>query len=281
MVRLRFSDAGPREATRGTVVFIHGFPFDGTVWEHQLAAPPEGWRALAPDLRGFGGTSMGDFPDEVSSGRKAGGGIARSEESVLTMDRLADDVAALIDAEVGGPAVICGLSMGGYVAFSLWRRRPDLVRALVLADTRPEADSDEGRENRRRTAQVVRASGSRPLAAGMLGSLLAPATLSGDPETTGHVERMIVGTAPATLIAALAGMAARRDSTAELPGISVPTLVIVGEHDAITPPEVAHAMAEAIPGAKLETIPGAAHLACMEAPDAFNQALADFLVDLP
>lgn len=279
-MRLHITEAGPREPSRGTIVFIHGFPFDGSVWCRQLADIPAGWRALAPDLRGFGRSPIDATPGEVSSVRGAGSGIARGDEPVLTMARFADDLAELIDEEVGGPVVACGLSMGGYVALSLWRRRPDLLRALVLADTRAEADTDEGRENRRRTAQTVREKGPHAVAAGMLSSLLAAPTLQGDSDITGHVEAMILATPPATLIGALAGMAARRDSTTALHGISVPTLVIVGEHDAITPPDAARAMADTIPDATLTLIPDAGHLACLEQPAAFNATLATFLAKL-
>lgn len=271
------SDDGPRDAPRGSILFVHGFPLDSSVWTHQLAALPAGWHALAPDLRGFGRSPLGAWAGELSSGRRVGNGIAFPDEPVLTMDRLADDMAALIEKEVGRPAVICGLSMGGYVALSLWRRRPDLVRALVLADTRAETDSDEARENRRRTAQLAREEGARPVADAMIGNLLAPATLDGDSDVVDRVRRMILATPPATLVAALAGLAARHDATGELPHIDVPTLVVVGEQDAVTPPAVARSMADAIPGARLAIIPGAGHLACLEAPEAFNQALAAFL----
>ncbi len=280
-MQLRFDRAGPTEAPRGCIVFLHGFPFDASVWKHQLDRLPPGWRALAPDLRGFGSTPIGDLPGEVSSGRKAGGGIARADEPVLTMDRLAEDVAALVHEQAAGPAVVCGLSMGGYVAFSLWRRHPELVRALVLADTRAETDSDEARENRRRTAQLTRDDGAAAAAASMLTSLLAPGTLSNAADAVGHTEAMILNTTPATLIAALAGMASRHDSTRDLAGITVPTLVLVGEHDSITPPDVARSMAEAIPGAELAILPDAGHLACLENPRAFNAALSTFLDRLP
>lgn len=271
-------ETGPREvATRGSVVFIHGFPFDGSMWEPQLPALPEGWRGLAPDLRGFGRSPLAADSGDVPTGKKIGGRIARADEPVLTMARLADDIAALIEAQVGGGAVVCGLSMGGYVAFSLLRRRPDLVRGLVLADTRAAADSDEGRENRMRMARTVRESGTRPIATAMVPDLLAPSTRENAPDIPDAVRAMILGAPPATVVAALAGMAARPDSTGELAGIAVPTLVVVGEEDAITPPTDARAMAEAIPGAVLRTIPNAGHVSSLENPAAFNTALRELL----
>lgn len=269
--------SGPREqATRGSVVFIHGFPFDGSMWEPQLAALPDGWRGLAPDLRGFGRSPI-DGDGCTPSGRRLGAGIALPDEPVLSMSCLADDLAALIEDEVDGPAVVCGLSMGGYVAFELVRRHSGLLRGLVLADTRPEADSDEGRENRMQMAQTVRRSGTRPIASAMIPDLLAPGTRESAPDVVDAVRSMIRDNPPGTVIAALAGMASRRDSTGELADIEVPTHVIVGEHDAITPPDTARSMAAAIPGAELTVIPDAGHLSGMENPEAFNTALASFL----
>ncbi len=265
---------------RGTIVFVHGFPFDGSMWDPQLADLPDGWRGIAPDLRGFGKSALDALPGAVSTGKKIGGGVALAAEPVLTMARFADDMAAIIDERAGGQAVVCGLSMGGYVALELWRRHPERVRALVLADTRAEADDDEGRENRLRMAQTARSAGARPIARSMLPSLLSEATRTSAPELVARVEAMILGTPPETLIAALAGMAARHDMTATLPGIAVPTLVLVGAEDAITPSPGARRMAMAIPAARVQEIAGAGHLSNLEKPGIFNRALAEFLTDL-
>lgn len=270
----------PAAPPEGSVVFIHGFPFDGSMWQPQLEALPSGWRALAPDLRGFGRSELGAGPGVVSSGAKVGGRVARTDEPVLTMDRLADDVAELIAEEGAAPAVVCGLSMGGYVALSLWRRHRALVRALVLADTRAEADSDEARENRMRMAQTARESGVRPIATAMLPSILAEQTLDEQPEVAARVRAMIEGTRVDTVIGALAGMAVRRDYTRDLPSIRLPVLVLVGEHDRLTPPDIARSMASELPEARLQIIPGAGHVSSLENPEAFNEALAAFLKDL-
>jgi 3-oxoadipate enol-lactonase len=264
----------------GTVVFVHGFPFNGSMWQPQLDALPPGWRGLAPDLRGFGRSGLETSPGAVVTGAQAGGRVALPHEAVLTMDRLADDVAELLEREAAAPAVVCGLSMGGYVTLSLWRRRPDLVRALVLADTRAEADTDEGRENRMRVAQTARDKGMEPIADAMVPSILAQGTLDERPETVARVRAMITGTRTETVIGALAGMATRRDATADLAGINVPTLVVVGEHDGLTPPAVARSLADRIPGAALEVIPDAGHVSNLENAEAFNRALAAFLATL-
>lgn len=323
-MQLHLRTAGPREHhARGTIVFIHGFPFHGGMWAPQLEAlegdgetdpsgdpgdadgsssgrdpgaagwrdldanagsSPDpggadalrGWRGIAPDLRGFGRSPI-DGDGCAPTGKRMGAGIALPEDPVLSMACLADDIARLIEDQVDGPAVVCGLSMGGYVALELVRRRPELVRGLILADTRAEADTDEGRENRMRVAQAVRRNGTEPVARAMIPDLLADQTREQRPEVEETVREMILGTRPETVIAALGGMACRHDSTGDLAGIETPTLVIVGEHDAITPPEGARTMADAIPGAKLVVVPRAGHLSGMENPAAFNEALGALL----
>lgn len=262
----------------GTILFLHGFPFDGSVWDPQMAALPTGWRGLAPDLRGFGRTPLGAAG--LPTGADEPDAIARADEAVLTMDALAGDVARLVDERVGGPVVVCGLSMGGYVAFALHRLRPGLFRGLLLLDTRAGADTPEGRQGRRRMADTARQAGAAPIATAMLPALFAPASLDGRPDAVAKVRAMIQATAPRTLVAALAGMAARPDSTSDLPRIDVPTLVIVGAEDSITPPADARAMAAAVPGARLETIDGAGHLAALEAPGRVNPLIAAFLQNL-
>lgn len=280
-MNLSFQQSGPRSAgTRGTIIFLHGFPFDGAMWSDQLAALPDGWRGIAPDLRGFGRTELNALPGEVSTGTRIGGRIAHPGEPVLTMARLADDVAELVQREVDGPVVVCGLSMGGYVAFSLWRRHPVLIRALILADTRAGADDDEVRENRMRMAQVARRDGARPIAATMVHAVLSPTTRDRHSDVVDRVRAMISATTPETLVAALAGMAARHDASSDLGSISVPTLVVVGEDDSITPLDEAGAMADAIRGARVVAIAHAGHLSNLENPAAFNGALVSFLTEL-
>lgn len=239
------------------VLFLHGFPFDARMWSGQLSTLPGGWRGIAPDLRGFGESGGAGEP--------------------LTLDLLAADVAALLDALETGTAVVCGLSMGGYVAFALWRRRPELFRALVLADTRAEGDDEEGRRNRARLAETVAAEGSGAAVDAMLPKLLA---MTARPEAIERVETMIRSTPPETIIAALTALAERPDSTPLLGEVTVPTLVIAGAEDAMTGPETARALAAAISGARLEIIPGAGHLPNLERPEAFDRVLGGFLRSL-
>lgn len=273
---LHVRTAGSGDA--GTIAFLHGFPFDGSVWDRQISGLPPGWRGLAPDLRGFGRTPLAAA--ELPAGSDGVHAVAHPDEAVLTMDALASDVARLIERHAAGPTVVCALSMGGYVAFALRRLRPELIRGLVLMDTRAGADSEEARDNRRRMADTARRAGAESIATAMLPSLLAPATHERNPDVVARVRRMIEGTSPRTIIAALAGMAARPDSSPDLPAIDSPALVIVGAEDTITPPEDADAMAAAIPHARLVVVDGAGHLPGLEQPEPVNALISEFLTKL-
>ena len=257
-IEVAYDDAGGGEA----LVLLHGFPFDRSMWGGQSEVLSARWRVITPDLRGFGETPLGD------------GGTA-------TMDEMAEDLAALLDALNVGRAVLGGLSMGGYVAFEFFRRFPRRVRALVLADTRPQADTDEGRRTREENARKVLRDGIRPLADSMLPKLLSASTLEGGPDVVERVRSMMLAVRPEGAAAALRGMAARRDQTELLPRIDVPTLILVGAEDAITPPSDAEAMAAKIKGARLVRVEGAAHLSNVERPGEFNRALVDFVDGLP
>jgi pimeloyl-ACP methyl ester carboxylesterase len=170
-----------------------------------------------------------------------------------------------------------GLSMGGYVAFEFYRRFPRRVRALVLADTRPQADTDEARRTREETAQKVLREGMAPIADSMLPKLLSENTRESEPDVVERVRAMMLGIEPAGAAAALRAMAVRRDQTDLLPSIDVHTLIVVGSEDPITPPSDAETMSEKIEGARLVRIEGAAHLSNVERPEEFNRALTEFV----
>lgn len=249
-----------RESGRGeAVLFIHGFPFHGGQWDEQVDRLPTRWRLLAPDLRGFGrtGTGPGSGP--------------------LEMDLFADDLAAFLDHLEIERAVVCGLSMGGYIAFALWRWHRDRVRALVLCDTRASGDTEEGRAKRRAQAELVEREGAAPLAEELIPNLLSEQTRRERPEVVEKVRKMIESTSPRTIAQALEGMAARPDSTELLPTIDVPTLLIGGSEDRVTPPSDLEFLASAIPDARLKIIEGAGHIPNLEAPTEFNLALTHFL----
>jgi len=239
------------------VLFIHGYPLDRSIWDHPMAAL-EGYRRIAPDLRGMGES---DAPDLGYS-----------------VETYARDLAALLDALGIEDAVLCGLSMGGYVAFEFirrWRRR---VRGLVLMSTRAEADTAEGKRARDAAAATARERGAAVIAESMLPNVLSAATLSGAPETVERARTMMAASPVSGLVGALGAMRDRPDSTELLPTLAgLPTLILVGEEDELTPPARARAMAEAIPGARLVVIPGAGHLLPLERPDAMTKELLDFL----
>lgn len=238
------------------LLLVHGFPLDHRLWQAQLSGLASQAWVIAPDLRGFGRSELGTAP--------------------LAMEQHADDMAALLDRLGVARAVVAGLSMGGYIAFAFWRRHPDRVRSLVLADTRAEPDSVVARAGRDAAAQRVQEVGAATFAEEMLPKLLAPANLSA-PRIAAAARAMMAAQSVPGIVAALAGLRDREDNRPTLPTISVPTLVLVGEEDTLTPPSDAAAMAGAIPGARLVTIPKAGHLSPLENPRAVNAALREFL----
>lgn len=256
-IEVAYDEAGRGEA----FVLLHGFPFDRSMWREQSEFLSASFRVIAPDLRGLGETPLGDV-------------------AAATMDEMAEDLAALLDALNVGRAVLGGLSMGGYVAFEFLRRFPGRVRALVLADTRPQADDDDGRRAREENARKVLREGMRPLVDSMLPKLLSASTRERRADVVKRVSAMMLAVRPEGAAAALRGMAVRRDQTELLSRIDAPTLILVGTEDAITPPSDASAMAAKIRGARLVRVEGAAHLSNVERPEEFNRALSNFVSSL-
>ena len=238
------------------VVLLHGFPHDRTLWAPQLGAFVDACRCIAPDLRGFGESRV---------------------EPPFTMDRYADDVVALLDKLGIDRAVIGGLSMGGYVAFAIWRRHRDRVRALVLADTRAGADSDDARAARRAQIDLVRSRGAAVLAAQLVTGQLGARTRERHPDIVEVVRDMIARAAVEGIAGALDAMLNRPDSTPTLATIDVPTLILVGEEDGLTPLAESQKLNAGIAGSRLETIAGAGHLSNIERPAAFNHVLSEFV----
>jgi len=238
------------------ILFIHGFPLDRTLWRHQIATL-SGWKRIAPDLRGFGGSA--------------------APEGEYSMARYALDLIELLDHLGVQRAAVCGVSMGGYVAFELWRRIPDRIRALIFADTRAEADSPAGRQARDEMIQLAHTQGAAAIADRMLPKLLSPVTAETQPEVLEQVRRMILGTPVRGIVGALEAIRDRPDSTPTARSIAVPTLVLVGSDDALTPPSDARALASAVPGAQLTIIPGAGHLPPLEQALATSRVMSEFL----
>jgi 3-oxoadipate enol-lactonase len=256
-IEIAYTDAG----SGPVVVLLHGFPFDRSMWRGQVEKLSDRFRVIAPDLRGHGGTTVTRGPS--------------------TMEEMADDVAALLD-ELNVPrAVLCGLSMGGYVALAFFRSHPERVRALVLADTRPRADAEEARRTREQNALRALDEGMAPIVDAMLPKLLSPRTRECAPEVVARVREMMLGMNAEGAAAALRGMALRRDQTDTLSKVDVPTLIVVGSEDAVTPPSDAEAMSALIEGSRLVRVEGAGHVSNVERPEEFDRALAEFLEGLP
>jgi pimeloyl-ACP methyl ester carboxylesterase len=193
------------------------------------------------------------------------------------MDRYADDLVAFLDALGVARAVVCGLSMGGYIAFSMLRRHRERIRGLILADTRATADTDDVRANRAALIEVIEREGMDALAARQLSSSVARSTLARQPELVETVRHMMASVPAEGAIGALRAMAERPDSTPLLAGIDVPTLVVGGAEDAITSPDVLRSMAAAIPRSRVEILQQGGHLCPLERPAAFNHVVSEFL----
>jgi 3-oxoadipate enol-lactonase len=251
----RYLDAG----SGWPVLLLHAFPFSAGMWWPELERVPEGWHFIAPDLRGFG-------PDATGT---AG--------SAVTLDDMAADVVQLLDTLEIERAVIGGLSMGGYVTFALFRAAPERFSGMVLADTRPQADTAEGREGRRKMIELARTGGPAAVADAMLPKLLGSTTKRRRPALLAQVREMIEQERVEGIVGALEAMIARPDSTADLSRISCPALVMVGDEDQLTPVADAEMMQNHIARSRLVVLPGAGHLSNLEAPDGFTLALSDFL----
>lgn len=257
-VKLHWRESG---AGQDVVLFIHGFPFHSAMWGPQLEAAPEGWRFIAPDLRGFGNSEAG------------------SEQ--FSIDLFADDAIALLDHLNIEQVVVCGLSMGGYVALSIAERYPHRMRAVVLAATRASSDSAEARKARHELAARTREQGSLAVVDAMMPKMISGATRIQRPEVSDFV-RVMMQTANAEVMArTLEALAARADYREKLQAINCAAMVVRGDQDEIISREDVDLLARQVRGAKYEMVPNVAHLPNLEAPDVFNKLMNTFLRTLP
>jgi pimeloyl-ACP methyl ester carboxylesterase len=254
-VEIGYDDVG----TGMPVAFIHGFPHNRTLWAPQVSALVDRARCIAPDVRGFGETSR---------------------NGPFTIDQYADDVALLLRCLGIERAVLVGLSMGGYIALAFWRRHREMVRALVLADTKAGADGDEAKARRLALMELARSRGSDAVADGQIVGMIGKTTRDRRPALIDAVHRMLASAPVDGIVGALEAMLGRVDSTPTLATITVPTLVIVGAEDALTPVKEAEILHDAIRGSRLEVIDQAGHVSNMERPAAFNHVLSEFLAGL-
>lgn len=239
------------------MLLIHAFPLNARMWWPQLGLAETNWRILAPVLRGFDGAD--DDPPAAS------------------MDDYAGDLIDLLDRLKVEEAVIGGLSMGGYVTFAMFRHAPRYFRGMVLADTRADADTPAAAEARRGMLQLVREGGAKAVADQMLPRLVGATTFRERPDLVAEVRALIVANSPAAISGAVQALMTRADATPLLSTVHCPTLVLVGEEDAVTPPALSEALQRSIPGAELVVVPQAGHLSSFERPASFNEALTRFL----
>jgi 3-oxoadipate enol-lactonase len=240
------------------VVLLHAFPFSADMWRPQLARVPDGWRFIAPDLRGFGGSPMpGGQPP--------------------TLDDYAEDVLGLLDVLDIDRAVISGLSMGGYITFALFRKASARFSGMILADTRPQPDTPEGLKGRRALLELTRTSGIRAVADDLIPKLVGETSRRERPVVVDDVRRLIEANNVDGIAGAIHALMTRQDSSPDLARISCPTLVIVGREDLITPVQESERMHEAIAGSRIVILHRAGHLSNLETPQEFSEALGAFL----
>jgi len=257
-IDIRYEDAGPADAP--AVIFIHGFPLNRSMWREQIDLLKGRYRAVAFDLRGHGESGMDDEP--------------------LSMELFVQDLLHFMDALRIDKAILCALSMGGYIALRAAETHPERFSALILCDTQCTADTPEAKKKRHAAIAAIRDEGVETFADASLGSLFSPGGIEKRPETAEAVRAMIVGTAEASLVRTLHALHDRDETCSKLPDLRLPVLVIVGEEDSITPPAAAHYLHENLTDASLAVIEDAGHLSNLENPAAFNEALEHFLASL-
>jgi 3-oxoadipate enol-lactonase len=257
--RLRYLERAPavNQRRRGALVLLHAFPLNARMWEGQLALADEGWRVIAPQLRGFDG---GDADPPATS-----------------IDDYAGDVVDLLDALHIEEAVFGGLSMGGYIAFAIYRHAPRYFQGLILADTKSQADTPDGVAGRKRMLQLVEEQGPSAVADEMLPKLLGETTRRTRPDVVERGRALAMSSSTSAIAGALRALMTRPDSTPLLQTLHMPALVIVGAEDILTPPSAAQELHRGIAGSELVEIPGAGHLSNLEQPTLFQAALARFL----
>lgn len=261
-MRFKYGDTGIEYEIHGRrtgipVVLIHGFPFSKEMWRPQIDALKDHYYAVTYDVRGHGGSDTGD--------------------GQYSVEYFVDDLIALLDHLRISRAVTAGLSMGGYIALRAIERHPDRFRGLVLADTRSEPDGNDGRVKRASQARSIKTEGMEKFTETFLGAVFFEKTFRNNPDAVERIRKIILGTNPLAASGTLLALAARTDTTPSLYNISVPTLILVGQHDTITPPSAAQAIKSKIPGSEIHIIPNAAHLSNIENPEEFNGHLLNFL----
>ena len=253
-----YIDMGDRSAP--AIVLIHGFPFSHEMWNPQIEFLKSHFRVIAYDIRGHGKSDVGD--------------------GQYSLELFVDDLIALLDHLQLEKVVLCGLSMGGYIALRAIERNPERFRALILCDTTSDADSNEAKLRRAASIKTVKRAGVVPYAQEFLKAVLTPQDVQNKLDLVRAVLSMIESNSSVGICGTLLALAGRTETTPSLPKIQVPTLILVGKQDKITPPELSEKMHALIPNSKLQILPNAAHLSNLEEPEEFNSNLLSFLREL-
>ncbi len=254
-IEVAYTSAGPNDAE--TILFIHGFPLNKSMWTQQLEFFKRDFRVIAPDIRGHGQTNEGEKPYSIAL--------------------FADDLIGFMDALQLEKVILCGLSMGGYISLNVVHRYPDRFSALILTDTSCKADTPEAREKRMQTIQDIEQNGLEKYADESLKRLFAPESLIYKTDETEAVRNMILSTKTTSISNTLRALASRDESCSKLSGIDIPALVITGQSDIITPPEMAELMHQHLSKSRIHILADAGHMSNMENPEGFNEQLWMFL----
>jgi 3-oxoadipate enol-lactonase len=239
------------------VVFIHGFPFSHEMWGPQFNVMPNNIHAIAYDVRGHGSSDVGD--------------------GLFTIELFVDDLIALLDYLFIEKAILCGLSMGGYIALRTIERHSDRVRGLILCDTKCEPDTDSAKIKRATTMKSIKAEGVRIFSENFVRTIFMEKTFETNPGVVGFIKQIICANSPRGICGTLLALASRTDTTSALPSINIPTCILVGEQDTLTPPANAQSMHKLIAGSELHVLPSAAHMSNLENTQDFNDRILTFL----
>jgi len=239
------------------VVFLHGFPFSHKMWEPQMSMLPQNIRAITYDVRGHGSSDVGD--------------------GHYTIELFVDDLIALLDYLVIEKAVLCGLSMGGYIALRAVERHPERINGLILCDTKSEADTNEAKIKRTATIKTIKSAGVDTFAEDFVKSVFWEGTFTDNPGAIDFIKQIIHANSPLGICGTLLALASRTDTTTALASIKAPTCLIVGEHDKLTPPSAVQAMHDSIAGSEMHILPQAGHMSNLENTKSFNDVITTFL----
>lgn len=254
---LSYDDIGAGDTP---IIFMHGYPFDKTMWEGQLQFLRSSYRVIALDIRGFG--------------------ASRDEQSLLSIDLFADDVISFINKLEIEKAILCGLSMGGFIALNAIARFPDRFEALILCDTQCIADTAEVKAKRYKTIDEIKANGPDDFNEGFIKSVFHKDSLIQMPEIVEAVRNVVFSNSQQIIINGLIALAERSETCMTLGRIAVPTLIICGREDVVTPLPQSEYMHEHIKGSLLRIIENAGHVSNLEHQYEFNKILYDFLMSL-